>query len=127
MLATALASFTDWLFMDALIHRTYAAHADTWRPTEACGRMIVSQVIGTLATTAAVGLFLLVPGRPLLVAVAAWAASPLPISLQTLRWICVHPAVTASDATGWPVRLLILTFMVARLIAPHTVTPGSAG
>ena len=124
VLATALASFTDWLFMDALIHRFYAAHPDTWRPSKGSGRIIVSQAIGTLASAAAVVLCVLIPGRPLLVAVAIWAAGPLPVSLQTLQWMRVHPAITASHATGWLVRLLIATVMAAWLIAPKAAALG---
>jgi hypothetical protein len=124
VLATLAASFTDWLFMDALIHRFYAAHPDTWRPSEGAGRIIVSQVIGTATTAAAVLLCLLIPGRPLLLAIAVWAAGPLPVSLQTLQWMRVHPAITASHATGWLARLLIATFMAAWLINPHVAGPG---
>ena len=92
VLATLAASFTDWLFMDALIHRFYAAHPDTWRPSEGAGRIIVSQVIGTATTAAAVLLCLLIPGRPLLLAIAIWAAGPLPC----------QPADAAMDAASIP-------------------------
>lgn len=107
LLATLAASITDWMFMDLLVHRFYAREPGVWRPSGGSRRIVVSQVIGTLATAAIVVLALLVPGRPLTVALAGWCAGPLPVCLQQAQWMRVHPVIAASHATGWLVRLLI--------------------
>jgi hypothetical protein len=115
LLATVLASFTDWLFYDVLIHRFYAAAPELWWPG---GRMriVISQIVGTLATASAVALAWLVHGKPLLVAALLWAAGPLPATLQNLEWMRIHPAIGASHATGWLARLLIATCLAHSLL-----------
>jgi hypothetical protein len=115
LLATLLASFTDWLFMDLLVHRFYAAAPEIWRPARGPVRIVVSQLIGTLATAAIVVLCLQAPGRPFIVAGAAWAAGPLPMAAQNLQWIRLHPAIAASHATAWLARLLIAALLAAWL------------
>jgi len=116
LLATLLASFTDWLFMDVLVHRFYQAAPALWRPTGGTARILVSQLIGTLASAAMVVLGIAAPGRPFLLAGAAWAAGPLPIGLQNLQWMRLHPAIAASHAAGWLVRLLIAALLAAWLL-----------
>ncbi len=116
VLASAVASFTDWLFLDVLVHRYYTASPGIWRPPGGVGRIIASQLIGTVATAAAVMLCLLAPGRPLLVELAAWCAGPLPVIGQNLQWIRMDLAIAASHAAGWLVRLLIAAGVAAWLL-----------
>jgi hypothetical protein len=118
VLATFVASFTDWVFMDLLIHRYYQSSPEVWRPRGGGARIAISQVIGTLATAAVVWLCLLVPGRAVLVALLVWCAGPLPVTLQNWQWMKLHPAVAASHAGGWLVRLLIAALLAAWLL-PH--------
>jgi hypothetical protein len=117
VLASVLASFTDWLFMDVLVHRYYRAAPDIWRPSGGPGRIVASQLIGTASTAAAVMLCLLAPGRPLLLSVAVWCAGPLPVIGQNLQWIKMQPQIAASHAAGWLVRILIAA-EAARWLAP---------
>jgi len=113
-LATLLASFTDWLFMDVLVNRYYATAPEIWRPRGGTARIVVSQVIGTVATAAFVVLCLhRVP--PLHAAVLVWLAGALPVTLQNVQWMKLHPAIGASHAAGWLVRLLIAA-LLTRLI-----------
>jgi hypothetical protein len=116
ILASFLASFTDWLCMDLLVHRYYLAAPALWRQGQGTTRIVISQIIGTLATAAVVLLCLKLPGRPLFVAGAVWCAGPLPVGLQTLQWMRLHPAVTASHAAGWLARLLIAAYLAAWLL-----------
>jgi hypothetical protein len=115
-LASFLASFTDWICMDLLVHRFYRAAPEAWRPGQGAVRITISQIIGTLATAAVVFLCNRVPGRPLLVAGAVWCAGPLPVGLQNLQWMRLHPAITASHAIGWLARLLIAACLAAWLL-----------
>jgi len=116
VLASFLASFTDWLCFDVLVHRYYQAAPQLWRQGPATTRIVVSQIIGTLASAAVVLLCARLPGQPLLVAGAAWCAGPLPVGLQTLQWMPLHPAVAASHAAGWLARLLIAAYLAAWLL-----------
>ena len=115
LLATVVASFTDWVCMDLLVHRQYQAAPAVWRPGEGAGRIVISQVIGTLATAICVGMCAVVPGRPWLVASAAWGVGALPMALQNFQWMRISPAVTASHALGWLLRLLITACLTAWL------------
>ncbi len=118
VLASFVASFSDWLFMDVLIHRFYLSAPEVWRPRGGTARIVVSQVVGTVATAAAVALGLWAPGRPVLVGVAAWCAGPLPMAVQNVQWMKLHSAIAASHAAGWLVRLLIATLLAAWLLSP---------
>ncbi len=113
-LATLLASLTDWLFMDVLVHRRYAASAQLWRPRGGTARILISQVIGTLAT-AAVVLLCQAGVAPFLVALLVWLAGPLAVTLQNLQWMNLPPAIAASYAAGWAARLFIAALLVRLL------------
>jgi hypothetical protein len=115
VVASVVASFTDWLFMDVLVRRYYSLRPELWRPGGQIRRIVVSQLVGTLATAAAVVLTLWCPGRPVSLAVAAFCAGALPVELQQLQWLRLHPAITASHAAGWLVRLLIATLLASRV------------
>ena len=116
LLATLIASFSDWLCMDVMIHRFYASAPELWRPRGGTARILVSQAIGTMATAAAVLLAEQAPGRPFLVAGAVWASGPLPVTLQNLQWMKLHPAIAASHAAGWLARLVIATVLAGWLL-----------
>jgi hypothetical protein len=116
VLASFLASFTDWLCMDLLVHRFYAASPEIWRHGKGATRIVISQIIGTFASAAVVLLCLKLPAQPLLVAGAVWCAGPLPVGLQNLQWMRLHPAVTASHAAGWLARLLVAAYLTSWLL-----------
>jgi uncharacterized membrane protein YdbT with pleckstrin-like domain len=78
---------------------------------------VVSQLIGTAATAALVVLCLWSPGRAVSVAAVAWVAGPLPVTLQNLQWMRLHPVIAASHATGWLVRFMITGLLSAWLLA----------
>lgn len=109
LLATTAASLTDWLFMDVLVHRYYADEPNVWRPSIGSSRIIVSQIVGTLATISAVLLVLRMPGHPLLLGVALWCTGAFPICAQNVQWMRISPTIGASHAAGWLARLLIAT------------------
>jgi len=121
-LASFLASFSDWLCFDVLIHRFYAVAPEVWRPRGGALRIVVSQIIGTAASAAVIGLCVIAPGRPLAVAGLVWAAGPLPATLQNLQWMRLHPAIGASHAVGWLLRLLIAALLADGLL-PRSFTP----
>ncbi len=113
-----IASFSDWFFMDVLIHRFYEAEPAIWRARGGRVRIVISQLIGTVASAGVVALCLWAHGRAVPVAVAAWFAGPLPVIMQNLQWMRLHPAIAASHAAGWLVRLLIAALLASWLLAP---------
>jgi hypothetical protein len=115
ILATMLASLTDWLFFDLLVHRFYQATPAVWRPGGR-RRIVMSQLISTIATAAAVQTAILIPGAPVLLATCLWAAGALPITIHNWQWMRVDPAIAASHALGWLTRLLIATHLTAKLL-----------
>jgi hypothetical protein len=117
LLGTLLASLTDWLFMDVVVQRAYRQTPELWRPGETLPRILLSQIIGISATAATVLLCIWRPGHPICVAITAWCAGALPMSLQHLQWLKIAPAVTISHAAGWLVRLLIAA-LLANWILP---------
>jgi hypothetical protein len=118
VLSSFIASFSDWLFMDVLVHRFYLSSPDVWRPRGGRVRIILSQIIGTAASAGVVALCLWAPGRPVPVAVAAWVAGPLPVILQNLQWMRLHPGVAGSHAVGWLIRLLVAALLASWLLPP---------
>jgi hypothetical protein len=113
VLASLLASVTDWLCMDVLVHRFYARDPATWRRSEGGARIVLSQLIAAAATAATVALCAVAPGRPFAVAALVWAAGAGPVVLQNLQWIRMSPAVAAGHAAGWAARLAIAACLAA--------------
>jgi hypothetical protein len=118
ILSSFIASFSDWLFMDVLVHRFYEAEPAIWRGRGGRIRIVLSQIIGTVASAAVAVLCVWAPGRAVPVAGAAWLAGPLPVILQNLQWMRLHPAIAASHAAGWLVRLLIAALLASWLLTP---------
>ncbi len=116
LVASVVASFTDWLFMDVLIHGYYQADPDIWRGGRSTRRILVSQIVGALASAAMTILYLWAPGRPLWIACAAFCAGPLPVIMQQWLWMRLHPAIAVSHATGWLARALITSFTASWLL-----------
>ena len=107
LLATVLASFTDWFFFDVACHRLYRASPDVWRQNKGAGRILLSQVIGTAATAFTIVLCTALPQHPWLAAAAFWIGGPLPVLLQNWQWMRVPAAVTAWHAAGSLARIAI--------------------
>jgi hypothetical protein len=116
VLATVLASFTDWLFMDLLVHGAYARMPQVWRSGGGTQRIVLSQVIGTVATAAVVVLCWMMPGKAWLVAGAVWCAGPLPVVAQYYQWMRMEKLVAVSHAAGWLARVAIAAGLAGLLL-----------
>ncbi len=121
LLATLLASLTDWLFFDVLVNRFYQAAPDIWRPGGR-RRIVLSQMAATIATAAAIGIAVRIPGHPVSVALCLWGAGALPIMLQNAQWMRLHPAIAAGHAVGWLARLLIATVLAEGVLSEGTAS-----
>ena len=129
---TAIASFTDWLFMGVLFHERYLRFPEVWRGepgTPNTRRIVLSQVI-SLITCAAFTLLLMHSGMlrlhdAVLAAVLVWAAGPLVIEAHNALWLKFDGLVAASHAAGWLVRLVITAVLAAWLLHPATAAAAS--
>jgi hypothetical protein len=103
-IASVLASFTDWVFMDLLVHESYADAPAVWRPRGGATRIVLSQLIATIATAVTVGMCVAMPGHPLLVASGVWLGGTVPVIAQNLQWMNLPPAIAASHTIAWLAR-----------------------
>ncbi len=123
VLASAVASFSDWLLMGVLFHEKYLAAPEIWRPAVANknrNRILVSQCIGALCCAAFAYLCLLMNaltiGTSLRAALLVWLAGPVVVLAQMVQWMKLHPLIGISHASGWLVRLGITGLSAALLL-----------
>jgi len=123
LIASVLASFSDWLFMGVLFHDKYLDSPEIWRSR---GRteprtIIYSQLMGVLSSAAFAYLCqanaLTIPGS-LGAAALVWLAGPLVVIAQMVQWMKLHPLIGASHALGWLVRFIV-TGLTVWLLNDH--------
>jgi heme exporter protein D len=101
LIASVLASFSDWLFMGVLFHDRYFDSPEIWRsPGRTEPRTIVySQLLGVLSCAAFATLCqadaLTIPAS-LTAAALVWLAGPVVVIAQMMLWMKLHPLVGAS-------------------------------
>ncbi len=123
VLASLIASITDWVFMRMLFHDRYMLHPEVWRGSLDEGAKIFhSELIGILAC---LGFALLVGmlrlrtmGALLVCAFLVWLAAAVPILAQDGIWMKIDPLVLGSMSVGWLIRLLITAILCALLLRP---------
>jgi hypothetical protein len=128
VVASVIASFTDWFFMGMLFHDRYLATPELWRTGQSEGMKIgLSSLYGVLTC----GGFAWLQNRfgatemkaGLIAAVVAWIALPVPILAQFVLWTKLDEMVGVAQAFGWLVRLAITAVTVSLLMKPG---PGNA-
>jgi hypothetical protein len=118
-----VSSMTDWLFMGDWLYKRYDRHPEIWRYRAGQGEnkaILWSSLLPFL--TCAV--FILVCARlhlhsyssTLKLAVAAWLIGPLPLMIVNALWIKLAPAIAASHALGWLVKLGIAALAVTLIL-----------
>jgi hypothetical protein len=112
-----LGSLADWLFAGVIFHGRYELHPDTWRRGGEGRRIAAAQAL-TLVTAAAFVLLANKLGQTdlrgnLKLAAMIWAIGPLPLLAANAMFIRIDPLVTASHATGWLVKLLLIGAVAA--------------
>lgn len=107
-----LASFADWLFMGVLFHDRYTIYPEVWRKGSERERIILAQATAILTAAG----FTLLAGKvhqvdlvgALKLAAMIWLIGPLPLLLGNHLFVRLDTMVTASHATGWLVKLLLI-------------------
>ena len=113
-----LGSLADWLFAGLIFHDRYQLTPDTWRPgAQERGRIILAQGLALLTAGAFVALAWKLGQTDLKGAVKLaamiWLVAPLPLLLANSLFIKIDHLVTASHATGWLAKLLLIAAATA--------------
>lgn len=115
--------FADWLFMGVIGHDKYGVYPEIWRvPAGAPEPKLIA--ISTAMGFVSSAVFAMLCGHLGLhrfwatahLALAIWIIVPLPLLINNGLWMKIHPAVTASHATGWLVKLLLAAGAVTLLL-----------
>ena len=119
--AGTLMTFTDWLFFGVLFHKRYLIHPEVWRyighgPQERSS-ILWSSVMDYFVAAAFIALcdlFHITDLAPaLLVAVLAWIAGPLVVTVTNSLFVKIDPMVTAAHAIGYLARFVIAAVAAA--------------
>ncbi|HEY1606117.1 MAG TPA: DUF1761 domain-containing protein [Allosphingosinicella sp.] len=131
ILASLIASVTDWLFMGAMFHDRYMIHPEIWRGSLDEGWKIVHSEL--IAILSCLGFALLAGmlrlrtiGAYLAAAFLVWLAVAVPMLVQDGIWMKIDPVVLASHGVGWFVRFAITAFLCAWLLRPAQTEPPAA-
>ena len=112
--AGILSSFTDWYFMGVLFRDRYQKYPETWWPRTKAGEtkpILYSTAIGFITAAGVIALCELAGAASitaaLTVAVIAWAAGPLVVTVTNGFWVRIDPQVTFAHAVGYLARFVI--------------------
>jgi hypothetical protein len=123
VLASLIASVTDWLFMGAMFHDRYLLYPEVWRGGLSEGTKIMqSELIGILSSVGFVAvaamLRLRTMGALIAAAILVWLATAVPMLVQDGIWMKIDPLVLSAHAVGWLVRFLVTALLCAWLLRP---------
>ncbi len=115
------ATFTDWLFMGVLFHDRYMKYPEVWREGIVGGKdrtaVIYSCALDFVAAAGIVALCVLADIHTLWpaigVAVFAWLAGPLVITITNGFFMKIDWAVIGAHCAGYLVRFLLAGIAVA--------------
>ncbi len=107
-----LGGVADWLFAGLLFRGRYERDPGTWRGGPQ-GRRIAATQLLALVTSAAFVLLANKLGQTdlrgaLKLAAMIWLIGPLPLLAANALFIRIDPLVTASHASGWLAKLLLI-------------------
>jgi hypothetical protein len=111
----ALGAVTDWLLMGVLFHDAYDRYPEVWRPGIRDGKdrgpVVWSSLIGYVMTGGVVTLCLVarvdsIEGG-LVVALLAWVAGPLIVTVINGMFIKLDPKITIAHCAGYLARVLL--------------------
>jgi len=116
-----LGSLADWVFAGVLFHDRYQRHPEVWRTggSETL-RIGGAQVLSLLTAVAFVALAVMLGqvdfAGALKLAAMVWLIAPLPMLVTNALFIKIDPLVTASHATGWLAKLLLIAIATAIIL-----------
>ncbi|HTQ13253.1 MAG TPA: DUF1761 family protein [Rhizomicrobium sp.] len=122
--AGVVSSFSDWYFMGVLFRGRYVKYPDTWWPRagqkDETKPILYSTAIGFVTAAGVIALCALAGASDfrsaLTVAVIAWAAGPLVVSVTNGLWIRIDPRVTFAHCLGYLARFVIAGIAAALVL-----------
>ena len=123
VIASVVASITDWLFMGMLFHERYLIHPEVWRGAlNESTKIIHSELIGILACLGFVLLCTTLRNRTmgayLTASLLVWLAAAVPMLVQDGVWMKLDPMVLGAHAAGWLARFAITAIVCGWLLRP---------
>ena len=115
------ASLSDWLFMGVLFHERYKTYPEVWRDVgNERAKILQAQLYSLMTAAGFVGLAALTGpfhlGTAITIAVLVWLIGPLPLLLGNHLFIKLDPAVTATHAIGWLVKLMLIAAITTMIL-----------
>jgi len=115
-----LGGLADWLFAGVLFHDRYHSFPEVWRQGGERGRILLAQALALVTAGAFVALAWKMHQTDargaIKLALMVWLIGPLPLLLANHLFIKLDPRVTASHATGWLVKLVLIAAAAAWLL-----------
>lgn len=118
-----VSSMTDWFFMGDWLYKRYDRNPEIWRYRGGQGEN-KAILWSSLLPFVTCGVFVLVCERlhlsscsgTLKFAAAIWLIGPLPLTITNALWLKLAPAIAASYAVGWLVKLILAALAVAMIL-----------
>jgi hypothetical protein len=121
--AGVVASLTDWLFMGDWLYKRYDQHPEIWRHMHGRGEMKAIAWAAPLPFVTCASFTLLCAhlnlhtySETIKLALTIWIVGPLPLLIANSLFIKLHPAITASYALGWLVKLVLAAVTVTLIL-----------
>ena len=124
ILASTLASFTDWYFFGVLFHNRYNATPGAWKKyadkKDEIRSISISTLLQSITSVVFVGacaylqIVTLIP--TLCAAFVVWLMLPLPLLISQSLFLRVHRLIVVSHSLGWLARLLVTALCVSWLL-----------
>jgi len=122
-IGAVLGSLADWLFAGVIFHGRYQVYPEVWRTGAGSERhrIVLAQALALVTS----GAFVVLAWKlhqtnysaTLKLAAMIWLIGPLPLLLANALFIKIDHLVTASNATGWLVKLLLIGAATAWMLS----------
>jgi intracellular septation protein A len=123
LIGAVLGSLADWLFAGVIFHGRYQVYPEVWRTGAGSERyrIVLAQALALVTS----GAFVVLAWKlhqtnysaTLKLAAMIWLIGPLPLLLANALFIKIDHLVTASHATGWLVKLLLIGAATAWMLS----------
>lgn len=121
LIGAVLGSLADWLFAGVIFHGRYQVYPEVWREGPEGKRIALAQALALVTS----GAFVVLAWKlhqtdysgALKLAAMVWLIGPLPLLLANSLFIKIDHLVTASHATGWLVKLLLIAVATAWMLS----------
>ncbi len=114
VVASLIASLSDWLFMGVLFHDKYLTYPEVWRPLGPNGEALKNGIASLTNVVTVGGMMALCYyfdartfAGSLILAAGVWIVGPLPLLVINALYIKFHPLTVVAHALGWLAKLIV--------------------